>query len=175
MDNRFCAVCAYPLSGGFCSNCQRKAQEKAAEKQRQRDIQTQQKRQAEQQKQQVKDQAAAAKAQEKKLEKARQKQLKKTGTSPAINPSGTSSGNSEDFICLAFAVSVTVCVYMFVLPNITLPTLSIFEGANVVLAVCVSFLVSGLIAKMSSTVRKLSWVVLIGAVAYFAYKFFSTP
>ena len=168
MDSRFCAVCANPILGGHCANCAQKSQREAAEREKQRQADRNAKalreqREAEQKK------AEQDAAQRKKQEKAaRKKKAKQAATS--TKPSKTDGTDWATMISIAFALAIVAATHYYVFPR-----LGLFQQENRLIALGITGVIAFIAAKVSSPLRKLSWLALLAAALYFGYTLFIKP
>ncbi len=163
VDPNYCAVCAYPLSGGLCHNCLRKEQEKSQKLARERDEKRAQQRQIEQQKIDAKKRKEAIAKQQRK-DKAN---AAKTAVKTSKRSSNSDDSDSKTMFAIIFAGSATAAAYYYVFPMFDL-----FQNDDIAVALLVTSVVGFIAAQISSGIRKLTIYALIAAVLYFVYKFF---
>ena len=168
---QYCAYDGYPILGGICNECMRRdikaAEERQLKKRREQEQKAALKKQREENQKQQKAQEKA-KLKEKQLKKDQERLRKKQKNEPNVPiQSAGKSSEAAAFISGVFGIfvgylSYKIGIYEWDLQSIPLP--------NSYVDALFGLMVGIVLAQISSTIRKISWGLLVIGIAYIGYK-----
>ena len=170
MEQQYCAYDGYPILGGVCNACLRRSIKAAEERQLNKRREQERKAALQRQKedsQKQKETQEKAKRQEKKLLKEQEGLSKKQNNKPGktVVNSGKPSG-AKNFISCIFGLFAGYLSFKAGFYNWDLQLIPL---ANSDVDAIVGFFIGIILAQLSSTIRKITWGLMLIGLAYIGY------